>query len=273
MSSQKENALLVLSLTDLTSLNKNDTPEVIDSLCAKARELGDTAAVCVYPEFINHAKQNLENSTVKIATVVNFPESTLPYQTVIEETKYSLEQSAQEVDLVFPYQQFLKDVAYNGVWNEDNNYLVNELQLTAPIEAFVKQIADLCHKANAQLKVIIESGALVHPYFIKVATQVSIRAGADFVKTSTGKIGVHATLNAARTILETIKETNPTCGFKASGGIRTVAEAMEYINLAREIMGDEYVKAATFRFGASGIFNDIKALVNGQKSEASTSSY
>lgn len=262
LTSLQHDAKLVLSLTDLTSLNHSDTEEVINALCAKANgELGNTAAVCVYPEFISIAKKALGDAPVKIATVTNFPESTKPYQEVVEETKFSLAQGANEVDIVFPYAEFLAKVANHGVWDASEEKLVNVEEILAPITAFLKQNADLCHQAGAQLKVIIESGALVHPYFIALASESSIKAGADFIKTSTGKIGVHATLNAAKVMLETIKRLNSNCGFKASGGIRTVKEAMAYINLAKEILGEDFITAEKFRFGASGIYADIESIL------------
>lgn len=268
----KEQAALVLSLTDLTTLEKDDTREKVQALCHKATQVcGHTAAVCIYPEHIKSAKEFTAGTDVAVATVVNFPESTYPLDQTLALTQQAITDGVAEVDLVFPYKDFLYQIAVHGRWDISNTYLTNNQAITQPSLVYIQTIAQACHQADVKLKVIIESGKLVTPYLIKLAAQTSIQAGADFIKTSTGKTPVNATLKAAQIMLEAIKEFNPNCGFKASGGIRTVSDALDYIELARKIMGDNFITKAHFRFGASGIFNDIKSILEtGKPLEAST---
>ena len=223
---------------DLTSLNKDDTEYKIIDLCHKANsEYGSVAAVCVYPKFINIAKKELLNSDIKIATVVNFPEGKNDIQLLENEVSAAINSGADEIDIVFPYKQFL-DKDYHSC------------------EQYVKTAKKLCGKKHL-FKLIIESGELKNANKIALATQVGIENGADFIKTSTGKTPVSATPTAANIILETIKKYKSKAGFKASGGIKTIDDAKQYMILATSTMGGKWISPQNFRIGASSLLDDL----------------
>lgn len=229
----------VLELIDLTSLNDNDNESVILELCKNAKnDYGNVPAVCVYSRFIPIAKKTLNQSypNIKIATVVNFPHGSSDIELVLYETKLAVDRGADEIDLVFPYHYFKN----------------NELQVCHDMISQVKQIC-----GSKTLKVILETGELKTPELIKNASEMSIKNGADFIKTSTGKVSVNATLESAEIMLNAIKSSNKKCGFKASGGIKTVNEAKQYLELATKIMGAEWLNSNNFRFGASSLLNDV----------------
>lgn len=232
----------ILSLMDLTSLNDNDNDESITKLCQKAvTPFGHVAAVCVYPKFIKRAKHILDGSHVKIASVANFPKGDEPLDRVIYSIKQSITAGADEIDLVFPYQQYLagqKDEAC----------------------AFVHKCKITCGD-KVLLKVILETGAFHDPQAITYVSHDVLVAGADFIKTSTGKIAEGATLQAATAMLMSIKDLSSDFhhpyGLKVSGGIRTTDQAGQYIELANEIMGHGWVVPRTFRIGASQLLDEI----------------
>lgn len=233
----EELAKKVLSLIDLTSLNNDDTPEIIDCLCKKAvNSFGHVAAVCVYPKFVAQAKKLLNNSPVKIATVTNFPTGGQPLEDVLAQTKTALMDGADEIDMVIPYQA----------------YLAGEQQV---VKNYITASKKVC--GTKALKVILETGALADSRVIAEVSRIAILAGADFLKTSTGKISIGATLEAAQVMLEAIKESGKPVGFKASGGVKTVKQAADYLYLAEEIMGEKWVSSNTMRFGASSLLDDI----------------
>lgn len=229
----------MIGLLDLTSLNDNDTPEVITNLCQKAHSpQGSVTAVCVYPQFVKLAKKLLKDSQVKVATVCNFPSGSDDLSATLQEIASCLDDGADEIDVVYPYHAYL-----------------------AGREAFAKDFIQQC-KASCQtatLKVIIESGELQDPKIIANVSRDVIAAGADFLKTSTGKVSTGATLEAAETMITAIKnaQTEKVIGFKASGGVRTTAQAQQYLNIATNIMGDSWVSADTFRFGASSLLDNL----------------
>jgi deoxyribose-phosphate aldolase len=236
---QNKTAQQILSLIDLTSLNDNDTKDNIKSLCYNTTNIyGHVPAICIYSRFIPYAKELLQtiNPKVKIATVVNFPYGSGDIELATFETELAITRGADEVDLVFPYH----DLMHN---NTDIGY---KMLLAA------KKIC-----GNKTLKVIIESGMLHSEKLICNASEISIEAGADFIKTSTGKAAVNATLDATEIILNVIKNSGKKCGFKASGGIKTVAEASKYLELTAKIMGTNFINANNFRFGASSLLNDV----------------
>jgi deoxyribose-phosphate aldolase len=235
----------ILSLIDLTSLNDNDTNENIKSLCDNAiTPYGKVAAICIYSRFIPFASEYLKDKNIKIATVTNFPHGSNDIDLALYETELAIKRGADEVDIVFPYHELI-----NG-----NDKIGFEI---------VHDAKKIC--GNKSLKVIIESGVLVKPELIKLASEISIDAGADFIKTSTGKVSINATLDATETMLQCIKESKKQCGFKAAGGIKTVTEAILYLELTREIMGLEWITAKNFRFGASSLLNDVIASLSGGK--------
>ena len=241
MSDLKETARLAITLMDLTTLNEDDTDQKVIQLCLNAKnETGNTAAVCIYPRFIPIARKTLNEiaaTDVKIATVTNFPHGNDDLDIAFAETKAAVAYGADEVDVVFPYQALI-----NG--NEKIGF-----DLVAGCKA-------ICGE-KVLLKVIIETGELKTDALISLASRISIDAGADFIKTSTGKVPVNATLEAAKLMLEAIKVSGKTVGFKAAGGVKNAEVAGDYIQLARDIMGDNWVSSASFRFGASSLLGSL----------------
>ncbi|MDN3378634.1 MULTISPECIES: deoxyribose-phosphate aldolase [unclassified Pseudoalteromonas] len=237
---------LAVQLMDLTSLNDDDTTASIKKLVDSIEpKLGTPAAICVFSEFVDDAKVFLgerELNHVKVATVTNFPTGNNPLSDVINETLIAIERGADEIDLVLPYQALMAGE--------------HELALK-----YVKASKECCPE-HVQLKVIIESGELKTPEMITQATQIAIAGGADFVKTSTGKVPVNATLQATKIMLNAIKESKKLVGFKAAGGVKTVAQADEYLALATDIMGQAYLSPLTFRFGASSLLSNVYAILN-----------
>lgn len=252
---QKGHAEQILKYLDLTSLNLDDSEETIISLCHQANsELGATAAICVYPKFVSLCYNLLKNSPVKIVSVANFPAGTSDINTVKKQIDNIIENGADEIDIVLPYQQYLS--------GEQN----------AAID-FIKECKAQCSMKT--LKVIIETGALKDPIVIAAACYDVIIAGADFVKTSTGRLKINATLEAATVMLLTIKraqqELGRTIGFKASGSIRSMDQAVTYLQLANIIMSEEWVNVDTFRIGSSSLlFNIYKNLENSFQSSSNS---
>lgn len=242
-----------LRLMDLTSLNDDDTREKITALCNAASSAeGQVAAVCIYPRFIPHAKKmllELGTPGIKVATVVNFPYGEADVDIALAETRAAIAYGADEVDLVFPYAALMAGDTSTGA-------------------AMVRACKAAC--GDKVLKVIIESGELKTGAFIRAASLLAIDAGADFIKTSTGKVAVNATLAAAETMLTVIKETGGHCGFKAAGGVKTAEEAAAYLALADSLLGPDWVSPAHFRFGASGLLNNLLACLRGGQIQSAT---
>ncbi len=241
MEIDKKVAQRIISLIDLTSLSGTETPAQIILLCESARTAyGNTAAICVYPQYVQAAKTFLDaNSlTIKIATVVNFPSGQESVQKVVADTQLAIQHGANEIDIVLPYQDLMAD-------NVDS------------VEAMLHACKQACSN-EAALKVIIESGALDSPANITKACELSLKHGADFIKTSTGKVRVNATHSAAKLILDAIKESGKlNVGIKISGGVKTVEEAVDYLAIAQNIMGDKWINERHFRFGASSLLNNV----------------
>lgn len=241
MTSLQDNARLALQLMDLTSLNDTDTDAVIENLCSQAKTPeGHPAAVCVYPAFIGTARKALAAlglDDVRVATVTNFPHGSGQVDAAEAETRQAVTAGADEVDVVFPYQAL---IAGNSDVGRD----------------LVKRCKSACGD-SAQLKVIIETGELKTPELIRQASDIAIAAGADFIKTSTGKVAVNATPDAARIMLQAIRDSGRDVGFKAAGGVRNAEDATEYLDMARNIMGVDWVNASHFRFGASSLLGNL----------------
>ncbi|KAG9390851.1 DeoC/FbaB/ lacD aldolase [Carpediemonas membranifera] len=235
-------AARAISVLDLTSLNDNDTDAVIEALCKRAvNTAGHTAAVCVYAPFIKIARAALGENPVKIATVVNFPAGGNDVEAVKAETEAAVADGADEIDLVLPYKAFLAgDIA--------------------TCEAMLDATRAACG-TKADMKVILESGYYDDLAKVYDAARLCIKHGANFVKTSTGKIPVGATPEAAVTMITAVRdakaEDGAICGFKAAGGVRTTADAAHYIAIADNIMGEGWAAPATFRFGASGVLTAL----------------
>jgi len=228
----------LVSLLDFTSLGDDDTEATVDDLCRRASTpLGPVAAVCVWPRFVARCAENLDGTGIAVAAVANFPSGDDGVEVALLETEKVIQSGGTEVDLVMPYRAWLageRDVA---------------LDMIAAVRA-------ACG-SSVVLKVILETGAMGGADRVRDATRDAIEAGADFVKTSTGKIAVNATPEAARAMLEVIAESDRPVGFKASGGIRTVAQARDYTELAAVIMGPVFLAPATFRLGASSLLDAI----------------
>jgi deoxyribose-phosphate aldolase len=230
----------LLSLIDYTRLQDADTASKIQAFCEKALCLPTAvAAVCIYAAFVPTAKKILQNSAIKIATVANFPSGQANLALVRQEVRAGLLAGADEIDVVFPYQAFLAG---------EEAYCFD----------FIAQIKNSCPPAIT-LKVILESGAYTDLLQLKLAAVGVIKAGADFLKTSTGKIALGATLPAAEVLLQAIQAASRPVGLKVSGGIRTLDEAQAYIRLAAEKLGNSWVKPQNFRIGASQLVDVVLA--------------
>jgi deoxyribose-phosphate aldolase len=246
--SRYSDAARALSCLDLTSLNLDDTPERIDALCDRALSPAPgidlhPAAVCIYPRFIQQVRARLDGSGVAIAAVANFPLGTSPIAEVVDEVQRALVDGADEIDVVFPFRAYLAGF----------HLIAGEL---------VQRVADLCHDGarRANLKVILETGVLNDTTVIKAAAVVAAANGADFLKTSTGKLEPAATPESAEALLQVIaaaRREGQTLGLKVAGGVKTVAEAAGYLELADRYLQPDAADPSNFRFGASGLLNDI----------------
>lgn len=234
-------AARVLAALDLTSLGEDDTPEAIVKLCAAATGGAHPAAVCVYPEHITTARRALAAAhagDVSVATVVNFPDGGNDIARVLRETRRALAAGAEEIDVVFPWR------AHLGGDREIGARMLRECRA-------------LC--GERILKAILETGELGEALRVRELSLAAIGAGADFIKTSTGKASVGATPAAARTMLECIRDSGGRTGFKAAGGVRTLADAHRYLALADEILGNGWASPARFRIGASALLAELRA--------------
>lgn len=229
----------VIALMDLTSLNDSDDDATIIALCHKAlTPVGPVAAVCVYPRFVHLARRTLDAlgaSGVQVATVCNFPAGNLPLEQVLQQVRASLAAGADEIDVVYPYPALLAGDEANGP------------QLVAACKA-------LCGE-RALLKVILETGEL-SPLLIRQASHAAIVAGADFIKTSTGKVTVNATAEAAEIMLQVIAQTGARVGFKPAGGMRKLYDAAVYLWLAERLLGKPWISPRHLRFGASSLLDN-----------------
>ena len=230
-----------ISLMDLTTLNDDDTDQKVIALCHKALSpAGHTAAICIYPRFIPIARKTLKQlgaEDIRIATVTNFPHGSDDVEIAVTETRAAIAYGADEVDVVFPYRALM----------DGNEEIGFEL---------VKACKQACGDKTL-LKVIIESGVLEDPALIRKASEISIDAGADFIKTSTGKVTVNATIEAAEIMMTVIKEKNTKVGFKPAGGVRDAAATAEFLGLAERLLGADWATPRTFRFGASSLLNSL----------------
>ena len=241
----KELAQRVFSCIDNTTLNGTDNEVHVEAFCRHTLELGKVAAVCVYPRFVSTAKKTLEGSGVKVASVAGaFPHGQLPIHLKVEEVKFAIGEGADEIDMVLSRGALLA--------GEDN-----------VVRDEVAMMKEACQ--GNTLKVIFETGELPYPTLIAKASQLAIDGGADFIKTSTGKIGIGATLEAAEVMLkciaESVKINKKLVGFKAAGGISTPEEALAYAEMAKKIMGNDYVNNQTFRIGASRLTDRLYSIL------------
>jgi len=242
-----------LQCLDLTSLNDGDTPADIELLCRRAQTaFGPVAAVCVWPRFVAQARALLP-AEIKVAAVADFPDGALDLTRAVADVRLIALAGGDEVDLVLPWRALQQ-----GQASEVAEFLSEVRYASRPLT----------------LKVIIESGELRTPELIAEATRLALAAGADFVKTSTGKTPISATPEAAVVMLQEIAASGlGAAGFKASGGIRTVADAQVYLDLVESRLGAGAINARRLRFGASGLLNDIEAVLSGTASQAPASAY
>lgn len=248
-------ARLALGLMDLTSLEDSDTPGSIEALCRRAvTPHGATAGVCVSPAFVGVARATLaslgaEAARIVVVTVSSFPEGKADVEAAAAETRAAVAAGAAEVDTVLPYRSLLA-----------GDRMACERQLVACREA--------CGQ-GVRLKVILETGALRDPALIAEASRLAIAAGADFIKTSTGKVPVNATPGAVAVMLEVIRDSGSACGLKIAGGVRTTGDAKSYLEQVAAGMGEAFLRPETFRFGASGLLTALLATLDGGPAESS----
>lgn len=239
---------LALNMIDLTTLEGKDTPGKVEQMCYKAMHLCDTlpglptvAAVCVYPNHVRTAKEALKGSNVKVASVATaFPSGNSTLDVKLTDTKYAVSEGADEIDMVISRGEFLAG-NYNFVFDE------------------IAAIKEAC--GQARLKVILETGELSTLDNIRRASDIAMYAGADFIKTSTGKIQPAATMPVTLVMLQAIKDhyykTGKMIGMKPAGGISTAKGALQYLVMVSETLGSKWMTKEWFRFGASSLANDI----------------
>ncbi len=239
---------LIASMVDLTTLEGADTPGKVETLCQKARQpdlqapdVPSVGAVCVYPPMVPIAKRCLEGSGIKIAAVATyFPSGQADLDHRLVEVRETVKAGADEIDMVINRGDFLSG-RYGRVFDE------------------VEAVKEAC--GSARLKVILETGELKTYDNVRLASQIAIDAGADFIKTSTGKVQPAATMPVTLVMLETIRDhylkTGKMVGMKPAGGIRTAKLALRYLAMVKEVLGDAWLSNEWFRFGASSLLNDL----------------
>ena len=239
---------LALSMIDLTTLEGKDSSGKVKHLCYKASHLHDSfsglpnvAAICVYPTMVPVAKKALEGTGINVASVATaFPSGMADLQAKLDEVKSVVEDGADEVDMVISRGEFLRG---------EYEYVSDE----------IAQVKEAC--GNAHLKVILETGELVTLDNVRLASDLAMEAGADFIKTSTGKVSPAATPSVVLTMLEAIKDyqikTGKKIGMKPAGGIGTAKQAVQYLVMIKETLGNDWLSPDLFRFGASSLANDV----------------
>ena len=246
--SKMQGLKMALSMIDLTTLEGKDTPGKVKQMCYKAAHLHDqypdlptVAAVCVYPSMVKIAQEALKGSNIQIASVATaFPSGQSTLEIKLNDTKFAVDQGATEIDMVISRGKFLSG-DYNFVFDE------------------ICAIKKACGKAR--LKVILETGELVTLENVRKASDLAIHAGADFIKTSTGKIQPAATMQVTYVMLMAIKDhfnaTGKMVGMKPAGGISTAKLALHNLVMVNEVLGPKWLNNEWFRFGASSLANDI----------------
>ena len=247
---------LALNMIDLTTLEGKDTDGKVKQLCYKAKHLHDSypglptvAAVCVYPSMVGVAKKALGDSGVKVASVATaFPSGQSTRDIKLRDTKFAVSQGADEIDMVISRGKFHQG-EYNFVFDE------------------IAAIKQAC--GNARLKVILETGELGSYDKVRKASDIAMYAGADFIKTSTGKISPAATMPVTLVMLEAIRDfyykTGKKIAMKPAGGISKAKLALHYLVMLNEVLGEEWMNNEWFRFGASSLANDILMQLMKQK--------
>ena len=239
---------LALRMMDLTTLEGSDSAGKVRQLCNKAMHpytelpnIPSVAAVCVYPNRVKLAKEILKDSEINVASVATaFPSGMSSLEIKLDDVRYAVEEGADEIDMVISRGAFLSG-DYALVYDE------------------IAQIKEAC--AHAHLKVILETGELGSLEHVRMASDLAMEAGADFIKTSTGKIQPAATMPVVLVMLQAIRDfhhkTGKTIGMKPAGGIRTTKQAIQYLVMVKEILGERWLTPDLFRFGASSLANDV----------------
>ncbi|MGA9269116.1 MAG: deoxyribose-phosphate aldolase, partial [Lutimonas sp.] len=253
------------SMIDLTTLEGKDTPGKVKQLCYKAihphdklESLPKVAAVCVYPTYVGLAKKELKGSGILVASVATaFPSGQSSLKTKLSDTRYAVDEGADEIDMVISRGEFLAG-NYEFVFDE------------------IASIKEAC--GNAHLKVILETGELDTLDNVRKASELAMHAGADFIKTSTGKIQPAATLSVTYVMLDAIKDyylkTGKMIGMKPAGGISNSKIALQYLVMLNEVLGEKWMNKNYFRFGASSLANDIlMQLVKAETGHYQSSNY
>ena len=245
----------ILSFVDITSLNPTDSVasitefvEKINKFDTKFEILPHPAAICVYPKFVQTVKDNLVED-LEIASVAGgFPDANTFIEVKVAEVAMAVMEGATEIDVVIP-----SGMVFNGEFEE----IYDELS----------EIKASCR--DAKLKVILETGVLIDPVLIKKAALVAMNAGADFIKTSTGKVSVGATYDAVYVMAKTISEynalNNVKVGLKVAGGVSTTEQAVSYYTIVASVLGEDWLNASSFRFGASRLVNALISSLCGQE--------
>jgi deoxyribose-phosphate aldolase len=248
-------ARIALHCLDLTSLKDDDTPASIEALAARAcTPHGAPAALCVFPRFVAGAQQALARhglAAVHVATVVNFPHGQSDVAAVEAEVRAALVAGADEIDAVFPYRALQAGDAQAGA-------------------ALVRACRRACDalRTAVPLKIILETGELREARLIRQAAGIALQEGADFLKTSTGKVPVNATPEAVEVMLEVIRPLRARVGLKVAGGVASIADVQRYLALARQACGDAWLTPQRLRFGASSLLPVLLAALDGDAQAA-----
>jgi len=247
-SSKVEGLKLALSMIDLTTLEGKDTKGKVQQLCYKAmhphdilKNIPTVAAICVYPSQVGVAKTALKGSDIQVASVATaFPSGQSTLEVKLSDTKYAVDQGADEIDMVISRGEFLSG---------NYQYIFDE----------IAAVKEACGKSH--LKVILETGELDTLDNVRKASEIAMYAGADFIKTSTGKIQPAATMPVTYVMLDAIKDfylkTGKMIGMKPAGGISTSKIALQYLVMLNEVLGEKWMNKNYFRFGASSLANDV----------------
>ncbi|MEZ5825648.1 MAG: deoxyribose-phosphate aldolase [Geminicoccaceae bacterium] len=228
----------ILPLVDLTSLGGSESEADIEALCRRAVE-HDVAAVCIYDRHLRQARVLLAGSGVALATVVAFPEGGDDILKAADDSAAAVADGADEIDVVAPLQAAMSgDIGLVG------------------------ELVESCRAAvgpNVAIKLILETGTLADGALITAVARSAVMAGVDFLKTSTGKVPVGATLEAAALLLAVIQEAEGRVGLKLSGGVRTTGDAAAYLAMVDRVMGEDWARKGRLRFGASSLLDDLLA--------------
>ena len=255
---------MIVSMCDLTTLEGEDTEGKVSQMVAKAiipnpndLDIKNVAAVCVYPSLVSIAKEKIRNSSVKVAAVSSyFPSGQVPMESKLLDTKYAIDSGADEIDIVINRKAFLEG-DYRKVYDE------------------ILALKEVC--GDVHLKTILEVGDLRTYENIRKASLISLAAGSDFIKTSTGKLSVGSSRQAcyvmAKAVLDFRNLSGVSAGIKVAGGIRDAKDAIRYLVLIKEEMGNEWLTPDLFRFGASSLLDDVLKQIKKLKTGAYQASY